>query len=84
MIVKKDGRMSSLPAVIEHVEINPTGGCKGFVVQEAEHSLSWECSECDARYWARDLYYLSGDYIGSYSADYLSNLRQDDMRDLFI
>lgn len=75
--------MIKLPAVIEHREINPTGDCKGHVVQEAEHVLSWECTSCGAEYDEEQLRYLSGDWVGAYSDDYLSDLRQDDMRDSF-
>lgn len=74
--------MNSLPAAIKHVEVNPTGACAGYMVKKSANTPLWDCPACGATYDAEQLYYLSGDMISdSYTADYLDELRQDDIKD---
>lgn len=61
--------MRRIPAVMEHTEINPTGGCTGYAVKRAEHINLWQCTECGAEYNGNQLYYLSGDYIADQLRD---------------
>lgn len=52
----------TLPAVINHREVCPSGSCDGELVQRGPHDPSWECVQCEAEYFRSELLVLSGCY----------------------
>lgn len=52
-----------LPFVINHMEISPTGGCRGLLVKDPPQGNLWICTKCEASYTYDDLDYLGGDFI---------------------
>lgn len=52
----------TLPTVINHKEVCPSGSCDGELVQQGPHVPAWDCVKCEAQFSRAALEFLSGCY----------------------